>query len=70
LQQAVKDFSTTLVDVGQEWSFEVRAFDTHIREDFHLLFIEPVCLDRPRLANHVLYDLLQTTATSPNRHLT
>ena len=70
LQQPVEYLLTALVDVGQKRFFEVWVFGTHIREDFHLLFIESVCHDRPRLANHLLYALPQITATSPNRHLT
>src|SRR5215217_4321116 len=37
---------TAPVDVGQKRSLEVRVLGTHIREDFHLLFIESVCHDR------------------------
>src|SRR5215211_8347282 len=70
LQQAVEYLLTALEDVGQKRSFEVRVFGTHMREAFHLLFIEPVCHGRPRLADYLLYALPQITATSANRHLT
>src|ERR687884_118472 len=50
LQQAVEYLPTAPVDVGQKRFLDVRMFGAHIREDFHLLFIESVYHDRPRLA--------------------